>query len=112
MMLRESVSPNHVEEVALFGRNYKDERALEAGLVHELHDEDGFEEYARGRLDELASRDRRSFAITKAYLRSATVERIRANDAQFTDEFLDAWFSPESQQRIQELAAKLAGSTG
>ena len=71
-----------LEELALFGRNYYDRQALEAGLVHEVLPEDDFEPACLRRLKELASKDPIAFAITKRYLRSATVERIRANTAE------------------------------
>ena len=70
--------PPHLEEVALFGRNYTDDAAIRAGLVHEVLDAEGFEERCRERLADLASRDTTAFGRTKTYLRSATVERIRA----------------------------------
>ena len=95
MILREAVPRASLEELALFGRNYDDRQALQAGLVHELAPS----RRVRGspaceRLEELAASDPEAFAITKRYLRSATVERIRANDAQFAAEFLDSWFAP------------------
>jgi len=107
IILRESLPATHLEEVALFGRNYRDEAALTAGLVHELQDEEDFETRCLERLAELASKDARAFTITKRYLRSATVERIRAHDAQFTGEFLDSWFSGPTQERIRGIVARL-----
>ena len=58
-------------------------------------------------LEELARKDGSTFAITKRYLRSATVERIRGNDPQFTQEFLDRWFSPETRDRMRRLVEEL-----
>jgi enoyl-CoA hydratase len=109
MILRESVPRIHLEEVALLGLNYRDEAALEAGLVHELHAADGFEEHCLERLEELASRDSNAFAVTKRYLRSMIVERIRTEEDLHRDEFLDGWFSRPTQDRIRAVIAKLAG---
>ena len=75
MVLRESVPATRLEEVALFGRNYSGEEAVAAGLAHELHGEEGFEAHCRSRLEELADKDAKAFAITKRYLRSATKPR-------------------------------------
>ena len=36
MILRDAVISPRLEEVALFGRNYKDEDALASGLAHEI----------------------------------------------------------------------------
>ena len=107
MIMRESVPRARLEEVALFGRNFDSQGALEVGLVHEVQPAKGFEPYCLGRLKELATRDPRAFAITKRYLRSATVERIRANDPQFTADFLDSWFSPETQSLIHSIVTDL-----
>lgn len=107
MILRQSVAPAHLEEVALLGRNYSDEQALAAGLVHELQPADGFEESCRQRLDELAGKDPRAFSITKRYLRSPTVDRIQSAGSRFAHEFLDAWFSPETQQRVRGIVQEL-----
>lgn len=110
MVLRESVPRARLEELALFGRNYDDHQALEAGLVHEVLPEEGFEASCLRRLDELAAKDRIAFAVTKRYLRSATVERIRANDPQFTADFLESWFSPGTQRRIRSVVDALNGN--
>lgn len=110
MILRESVPRAHLEELALFGRDYEDRQALEAGLVHELFPEEEFEPACLRRLAELVAKDPAAFAITKRYLRSATVERIRANDPQFTSDFLDSWFAPGTQQRIRSVVDGLRGS--
>ncbi len=109
MILRESVHLPRLEEIALFGRNYSDSGAVEVGLAHELQDADGFEDRCRERLEELAGKDPRAFAITKRYLRSATVERIRANDPRLTDEFVEAWFSPETRRRVEGIVDGLRG---
>jgi len=91
MILREAVPRASLESLALFGRNYDDQAALRAGLVHELAPAEGFETTCLERLGELASRDPGAFAITKRYLRAATVERIRSHDPQLAAEFLDSW---------------------
>jgi enoyl-CoA hydratase len=107
MILRDAVPRASLEALALFGRNYDHQAALDASLVHEVRPADGFEEACLKRLEEMATRDPNAYAITKRYLRSATVERIRANDAQLAFEFLRSWFAPETQARIREVVAKL-----
>jgi len=107
MILRDAVPRPRLEELALLGRDYEDEEALRAGLVQELLPEEDFEERCMERLEELAARDAATFAVTKRYLRSATVERIRAYDPQFQREFLDVWFRSSTQQRIAEIVEAL-----
>jgi len=111
MILRESIPRTHLEEVALFGRNYRGDEALQVGLAHELHDSEGFEAHCLERLRELADKDPDAFAVTKRYLRSATVERIRAYDPQFATEFLDRWFAEPTRRRIEAIVARLRGAS-
>jgi enoyl-CoA hydratase len=112
LILRESVSPFRLEEVAMFGRNYRGTDAIAAGLVHEVLPAAGFERRALERLDELAGKDTRAFAITKRYLRGATVERIRAQQEPLEGEFLDGWFSAETQERIRAIVEQLSQEGG
>ncbi len=107
MMLRDAVPESRLEEIALFGRNYRGVEALAAGLVHDVVPSDGFEDACLERLAEMTSKDAAAFAVTKRYLRSATVERIRAYDAQFIPEWLDCWFSDGTQRRVAEIVAGL-----
>jgi len=107
LILREAVHSSRLEEAALLGRNYEDEQAVEAGIVHELHDGKGFEPYCREQLERMASREPSAFATTKRYLRSATVDRIRADDERYRDEFLDCWFSAPARRRMKRMVEEL-----
>jgi enoyl-CoA hydratase len=106
-ILREQALTPWAEEVALLGRNYEGAEAVRVGLAQEVLPEEGFEAACLERLAEHASRDPRAYAITKRYLRSGAVERIRANDAMLTEQFLDCWFSEETRRRIDEIIASL-----
>lgn len=106
-ILRESIPKVRETEVALLGRNYRDEEALAAGLVHEVAEPDAFEATCRARIDEFVTKDTAAFAATKRYLRSATIERIRAHGRALLPEFVDAWFSPPTRRRVEEIVAGL-----
>jgi enoyl-CoA hydratase len=106
-ILRASVPAAALTKVALLGTNYLDGEALEAGLVHEVHPADGFEDYCRQRLVEMAAKDARAFAISKRYLRAATIERVASAEARNDDEFLESWFSEETQRRMTDLVESL-----
>ena len=108
-LLRESVAASHRTEVALLGRNFRDEAALGAGLAHEVVDAEGFEAACRERIAEFLSKDAASLAATKRYLREEAVDDMRANDAARLPEWLDAWFSPGTRGRIEEIVAGLSG---
>lgn len=107
LILRESVPRLHLEEVALLGKNYRGDDALSAGLVHEIHAGEAFEEHCRQRLREFVSRDLGALMITKRFLRSSIVERIRENGTRDVPEFLDAWYRPQTQARIRGIVDEL-----
>jgi len=112
LVVREAVMGPRLEEVALFGRNYRGPEAVEAGLVHETAPAGAIEARAVERLREMTSKDLPSFAVTKRYLRSRTVERIRAYDGQFLDEWLDCWFSEGTRARVAAIVADLRARSG
>jgi enoyl-CoA hydratase len=106
-VLRDAVHRTRMEEVALLGLNYADEEAVATGLVHEIHEEAGFEAHCLARLEEFASKDLRAFAHTKKYLRSSVASQIEAEDQRNQKEFLDCWFSPATRGRIDQIVAGL-----
>jgi enoyl-CoA hydratase len=107
LVLKDSVPPHRLSEVALLGANYTDDAALAAGIVHEVHEADGFEAYCLSRLDGFASKNSAAFALTKRYLRGAVAERVDAARGSFVDEFLDIWFTEESQRTIAMVVDEL-----
>jgi len=107
LIVRDAVPKSRLTEVALLGRNYTDEAALAAGLADELADAASVEAVARERLEEFIAKDASAFAVTKRYLRSPVVERIRANNRLLIPEWLDGWFSPGTTERIAAIVAGL-----
>jgi enoyl-CoA hydratase/carnithine racemase len=95
--------------VALFGRNYRGQEAVAAGLAHETHPAEGFDEHCRARLEELASKDPRAFSISKRYLRMPVVERIAAHEERLMRDFVDSWFSPATRESIRGIVEELRG---
>src|SRR5262245_49698089 len=109
LIVRESVPRHKLTGVALLGRNYTDEEAVAAGLADELAAEGAVESTSRERLEEFISKDLFAFAVTKRYLRSPVIERLRANNRLLLPEWLDGWFSPGTQARIAAIVAGLKG---
>lgn len=112
VLMSEAIDASRREEVALFGRNYKDDEAVAAGLAHELADAEGFDGYCLARLGELAEKDPRAFSLTKRYLRSAAMERMRAATDGHDEEFLGSWFSEPTQRRIAGIVRDLEARGG
>lgn len=107
LIVRDAVPKNRVAEIALLGRNFVDEEAVRAGLADELAEADGVEAAARTRLEEFVSKDAFAFSVTKRYLRSPVVERIRANNRLLLPEWLDGWFSAGTRERIATIVREL-----
>lgn len=106
-LLRASVPPNALSQVALLGRNFADDDALRVGLADELADAAGFEEACLRRLGEFIEKDAYAVVTTKAALRHHTLERMKAHERERIGGWLDGWFSGTTRARLRELAAGL-----
>jgi len=107
LLVRATVPPASFAPVALLGRNFEGEQALAAGLVDALADAEGFEAACLARLEELAEKDTFALGTTKSYLRAGILDQMRAREGQALEEFLDAWFSEATRQRMRETLASL-----
>jgi enoyl-CoA hydratase len=106
-LLRASVPPQALSRIALLGRNFSDEAALEAGLADELADAPDFEARCRERLEEFADKDARSLAATKAWMREGVLAEMMAHEGERLSIWLDGWFSAGTQERIRATVAGL-----
>jgi enoyl-CoA hydratase len=104
-LLRASVPPTALAQVALLGRNFADDDALAVGLADQLADADGFEDFCRARLEEFADKDAVAVAITKGYLREAALREMRAREAGEMPAWIDRWFSESTRERIGQIVA-------
>jgi len=107
LIVRDAVPRSHLTQVALLGRNFSDEGAVAAGVADELAEAAAVEDTARTRLAEFVAKDATSFAVTKRYMRSPVVERIRGSNRLLLPEWLDCWFSPGTRERIGAIVAEL-----
>jgi len=107
MLLRAAVPAFSQTAVALLGRNFEGDAAVAAGLSHETTDEDGFEALVAERLAEFAEKDAYAFGVTKGHLRGPAVASMRDHEREFLGEFLDGWFSDDTQARIHKAVAAL-----
>jgi enoyl-CoA hydratase len=105
LLLRASVPPAALTQVALLGRNFADDDALAAGLADQLADADGFEDFCRARLEEFADKDTESIAITKGYLREGVLREMRSREGAEMGAWLDRWFSDGTRARIGQIVA-------
>ncbi len=106
-LLRASVPPNALAQVALLGRNFADDDALRVGLADELADAAGFEDHCLLRLDEFMEKDLYAVAATKAALRHDVLSGMKARERERIGGWLDGWFSDGTRARIREITASL-----
>lgn len=111
-LLKASVRPERLSEVALLGRNFADDQALDVGLVQELAAEVDFEARCLARLEEFAEKDTLSLSRTKQNLRGPALADMKAHEAEHADEWLDSWFSEPTRARIKETVAGFGKSRG
>jgi len=111
-LLRASVPPNALTQVALLGRNFADDEALRVGLADELADAEGFEDHCLLRLDEFMDKDSHAVSTTKSAMRHEILEVMRAHEVQRIGPWLDGWFSDATRARMRELAAGLSKPRG
>jgi enoyl-CoA hydratase len=107
VLMRATLPPTSWTEVALFGSNFKDEEAVRLGLAHAVAEAEGFEAEALDRLSRLAEKDSRAFAATKCSLREGFLSAMTAQESSRANEFLAAWFSPETQERRRKIVESL-----
>ena len=107
LLLQASVPPSALVPVALLGRNFAEEEAISVGLAHELAGAEGFEQHCLARLEELAEKDPEALGTTKRYLRAETLREMKGREKELIGEFLDAWFSPATRDRMREIVESL-----
>jgi enoyl-CoA hydratase/carnithine racemase len=108
VLLRATVPPHALSQIALLGRNFADDEATGIGLVDQLADADLFEDFCVARLQEFAEKDAGSLAKTKTYLREGVLREMRAHERERLPEWLDSWFSAGTQARIRSTVASLS----
>jgi enoyl-CoA hydratase/carnithine racemase len=107
VLLRASVPPTALTQVALLGRNFADDDALAVGLADQLADADGFEDFCLARLQEFAEKDLAAVAVTKSYLREAPLREMRSREEEEMRVWLDRWFSDSTRARIRQVVASM-----
>ncbi len=110
VLLRATVPPASLARVALLGRNFKDAEAVAIGLADEVAAPEAFEEACLRVAREFAEKDHAALETTKGWLRASVLAEMRARDRELAGGFLDAWFSPGTQERIRATVASLSGS--
>jgi 3,2-trans-enoyl-CoA isomerase len=107
--LRRLIGAQRAERLLVSGTMLEAQQALQVGLVDELTDSEKVVARSIEWLEALLRLPRQSMTHTRRIAR-ADLAGAFADTRRFAiDEFVDAWFSAESQATLQALAAKLKG---
>lgn len=107
VMLRERLAPNVVEELVVGGDGCNADRARNQGVVHRIAEPELVVAKTERELARLASKPALAFAATKRFLLGDGYRRMSEIDPGDDDIFLDCWFSPQTQDRITGVVARL-----
>jgi enoyl-CoA hydratase len=107
VMLRQRLAPDVVEELVVRGDGCNAERARELGFVHRIADDSMVLAKTEREITRLASKPPCAFAATKRFLLGESWARMAAPAPADDEAFLDCWFSPETQDRIRGMVARL-----
>ncbi|MCQ4163795.1 enoyl-CoA hydratase/isomerase family protein [Tahibacter harae] len=105
--LRRLVGNYRAERLMVAGAMLDSEQALAAGFVDELVDVDHVVARAQLWLKELLNLPPRAMSGTRQLARADLADSFGDVDTMNVDEFVDGWFSEESQRILSALVAKL-----
>lgn len=106
-LLRATLPPTSLAEVALLGRNFEGDEAVRVGLADVAADRAALEQTALERLEEFAEKDALAFGATKGWTRSQAVAAMKAHEADTADVWLDAWFSAPTREKLRHTVDSL-----
>jgi len=107
LMLRERLAANVVEELVMGGDGCDADRARKLGVVHRTAEPDSVLAKTERELARLAAKPKGAFAATKRFLLGASWRRMSESNPAEDAVFLDCWFTPETQRRINGVVERL-----
>jgi len=105
--LRFQVPGSSLAPLALEGRLVSPREALQLGVLHELAPEGELLDRALRRAADLADLPPAGLRMVKESLRRPVAAAARSNEASESERWLDTWFSPDSQSRLQQTISRL-----
>ncbi len=106
-LLRRVVGPHRAERLMVAGAMIEAEYAHQIGLVDELADADQLLERALAWLESLDQLPRGPMLHTRRIARADIQQALSGFDSRQLDQFIDAWYSSDTQNAMKTLLAKL-----
>jgi len=107
LILRQTVGDRSATELLYRGDFIDTEKALEIGLVDEVHQKEHLEERAVERITEIATHPQPAFTTIKSNRLEAIRLRYEKNNRTKNEEFLNCWFSRPAQKLLAIAAKKI-----
>lgn len=100
-MLEHVLGLRLAERMLVRGQRYTAEQALQLGLVDEVVERERLVERALEHARLLAAKPPEAYRRLRRYLRQDVADRMEALDAAHLHEFVDQWFSEETQRQLR-----------
>jgi enoyl-CoA hydratase len=108
-IVRFAVPPRYLAEVTFSGATYDTDSALDRGWIDEIAEPEDLMEDALAVAQELAELSPPAFALTKAQIRQAVIERMEKSGATTDKAVTEIWCAPETIARIRDYVARTLG---
>ncbi len=107
-MLRARLAPDVVDELVFARDGLNAERAAAMGIVQRVAPPERLDAVVEQELSALAARPARAYAETKRFSYQHVWERMAQVQEDASSSFVDCWFAPDTQARVQGMAARLS----
>ncbi len=111
-MLEHTLGPRLAARVLVGGECYAAEQALHLGLVDEVVERRRLMERAVDHARFLGGKPPEAYRRLRRFLRQGLADRMEALDASHLHEFVDQWFSEETQLRLRARVEQMASAKG
>lgn len=105
-MLRATVPPQHLDEVATLGTLFGPDACLAKGLVHELQEPDAVLPRAIALATKLAAVPQKTMALHKRLLRAPVHERMSREGSAWLAETLAVWTAEDTLSAVRDYVRK------
>jgi enoyl-CoA hydratase len=108
-IVRFAVPARYLAEVTFSGATYDTDSALDRGWIDEIAEPEDLMEDALAVAQEIAELSPPAFALTKAQIRQAVIERMERAGATTDKAVTEIWCAPETLARIRAYVARTLG---
>jgi enoyl-CoA hydratase/carnithine racemase len=105
-ILEEITGPKNTREVVYQGKFYTPAEANNIGIVDEVLENDKLQECGIHTIKKIEASSIEAFALIKADLQLATIEKINKNLEKHESDFVEAWYRESTRQKLRKAIEK------